>query len=388
MSRTSLQQPIVAGVVAALVGFTSSFAVVLAGLTSVGATDAEAASGLLALCLVFGLLMIVLSLWTRMPLTLAWSTPGAALLVTTGTVDGGWPAAVGAFLVTGLLLAATGAVPWLGRLIGRIPVHIAQAMLAGVLLGLCLEPFTALQDHPGIVGPVVAAWLLATRFVPRWAVPVALVVALVGIGFSLHDSGQSVAWSDAVPSPAWTTPTFTWAAFVGIALPLTVVTVTSQNIPGVAVMRSFGFELPWTRSVVATGLGTMAAAPFGGHAMNLAAISASLAAGDEAGPRERRWVAALTTGLVYLPIGLGSGVFVVLTTAAPEGVIPAVAGLALLATFAGSVASSLAEVRFRTSAVVTFLVAASGVSILGVGGAFWALVLGIAVHLGLERRAA
>ena len=386
MSRSSLQQPVVAGVVTALVGFTSSFAVVLAGLRSVGASAQQAASGLLALCIVFGLLMIVLSLWTRLPLTLAWSTPGAALLVTTGTVDGGWPAAVGAFAVTGVLLAATGAVPWLGRLIARIPVHIAQAMLAGVLLSLCLEPFTALQHHPWIVGPVVAAWLLAMRLAPRWAVPIALVVAFVGIGFSLHDSGQTIAWSDAVPSPTWTTPTLTWAAVVGIALPLTVVTVTSQNIPGVAVMRSFGFEVPWTRAVVATGAGTLVAAPLGGHAMNLAAISASLAAGEEAGPRGRRWVAALTTGLVYLPIGLGSGVFVVLTTAAPDGVIAAVAGLALLATFASSVAGSLEVPTFRTSAVVTFLVAASGLEILGVGGAFWALVLGIAVHLGLERK--
>ena len=292
MSRSSLQQPVVAGVVTALVGFTSSFAVVLAGLRSVGATDEQAASGLLALCVVFGILMIVLSLWTRLPLTLAWSTPGAALLVTTGTVDGGWSAAVGAFAVTGVLLAATGAVPWLGRLIARIPVHIARAMLAGVLLSLCLEPFTALQEHPWIVGPVVATWLLAMRFVPRWAVPIALVVAFIGIGVSLHDNGQTIAWSDAVPAPTWTTPTLTWAAVVGIALPLTVVTVTSQNIPGVAVMRSFGFEVPWTRAVVATGAGTLAAAPLGGHAMNLAAISASLAAGEEAGPRDRRWIAA------------------------------------------------------------------------------------------------
>ncbi len=386
MSVQGLHQPVTAGVVTALVGFTSSFAVVLAGLRSVGATPEQAASGLLAVTVGFGVLMFALATWTRIPVTLAWSTPGAALLVSAGTVEGGWPAAVGAFVLTGVLLALTGAVPALGRLIARIPGHVAQAMLGGVLLGLCLEPVTATADHPWIVLPVVGTWLVATRWLPRWAVPLALVVALVGIGVDLARRGESLDWSAAAPSLSWTTPSLSVAAVVGIALPLTIVTVTSQNVPGVAVLRSFGYEAPWTKAVVASGVGTAVTAPFGGFAINLAAISASLSAGDEAGPRERRWVAAATAGVVATAIGVASGVFVVLTSAAPTGVIATVAGLALVPTFAAAVSSSLTDPVHRLSAAVTFLVAASGLTIAGVSGAFWALVAGLAVHLLLERR--
>ena len=285
MSQTSLQQPVVAGVVAALVGFTSSFAVVLAGLRAAGATDAEAASGLLALSVVFGLAMIALSWRTRSPVTLAWSTPGAALLVSTGTVEGGWAAAVGAFVLTGVLLALTGLVPALGRLAAAIPVPLAQAMLAGVLLQLCLAPFVALAESPGWVAPVVLVWLVAQRWLPRWAVPLALVAALTVIAISAATTDVSVVAADLVPRLDLTRPSLTVAAVVGIAVPLTVVTMASQNVPGVAVMRSFGFMVPWRAAMVTTGAGTSIAAFFGGHAINLAALSAALAAGPEAGER-------------------------------------------------------------------------------------------------------
>lgn len=388
MTSRALQQPIVAGVVTAVVGFTSSFAVVLAGLRAVGASPDEAASGLLALTVAFGLLMSGLALWTRLPVTLAWSTPGAALLVSTGPVEGGWPAAVGAFVLTGVLLALTGLVPWLGRLAAAIPVPLAQAMLAGVLLQLCLAPFTALADAPAAVGPVVLVWLLATRWAPRWAVPLALLAAFVVIGVSLATTGTSVPTGHLLPRLELTTPTLTVAAVVGIAVPLTVVTLASQNVPGVAVMRSFGFTVPWRASMVTTGAGTSAAAVFGGHAINLAAISAALAAGDSAGPRERRWVAAFTAGLVALLLALTSGALVAVTEAAPAGIVETVAGLALLSTFAASMVAALATDTGRTSATVTFLVAASGLQLFGVGAAFWALVVGLVVRATLERRTA
>jgi benzoate membrane transport protein len=385
VTSRDLQQPIVAGVVTAVVGFTSSFAVVLAGLRAVGASPDEAASGLLALTVTFGLLMSGLALWTRMPVTLAWSTPGAALLVSTGPVDGGWSAAVGAFVLTGVLLALTGLVPWLGRLAAAIPVPLAQAMLAGVLLQLCLAPFTAFADTPWAVGPVVLVWLLGTRWVPRWAVPLALVAALVVIAVSLASSGTAVPTQHLLPRLDPTTPTLTVAAVVGIAVPLTVVTLASQNVPGVAVMRSFGFTVPWRASMVTTGAGTSAAAVFGGHAVNLAAISAALAAGEQAGERSRRWVAAFVAGLTALVLALTSGALVAVTEAAPAGIVETVAGLALLATFAASITAALADPAGRTSAVITFLVAASGLQLLGVGAAFWALVVGLAVRATLER---
>lgn len=385
MSQTPLQQPVVAGVVAALVGFTSSFAVVLAGLRAAGATDAEAASGLLALSVVFGLAMIALSWRTRSPVTLAWSTPGAALLVSTGSVEGGWAAAVGAFALTGVLLALTGLVPALGRLAAAIPVPLAQAMLAGVLLQLCLAPFVALAQTPGWVAPVVLVWLVAQRWLARWAVPLALGAALTVIAVSAATTGVSIAAADLVPRVEATTPTLTAAAVVGIAVPLTVVTMASQNVPGVAVMRSFGFTVPWRAAMVTTGAGTSAAAFFGGHAINLAALSAALAAGPEAGERSRRWIAGVSAGASYLVLALVSGALVAVTASAPAGIVETVAGLALLTTFAAAVLGALSVERHRTSSVVTFLVAGSGMQVLGVGAAFWALVLGLAVRSVLER---
>lgn len=386
MTTRDLQQPIVAGVVTALVGFTSSFAVVLAGLRAVGADAGEAASGLLVMTVVTGLGIIALSTWTRLPVTLAWSTPGAALLASTGAVEGGWSAAVGAFAVTGVLLALTGLIPWFGRLASSIPTTIAQAMLAGVLLQLCLAPFTAFADAPGSIAPVLVVWLLATRFTPRWAVPLALVAALGTIAVHLTTSEDPVELGSIAPRLDPAAPTFTAAAIIGIALPLTIVTMASQNIPGVAVMRSFGFTVPWRASMVTTGLATAATAPLGTHAVNLAAISAALSAGDEAGPRERRWIAANTAGGTYIVLALTSGLLVAVTEAAPAGIIEAVAGLALLTTFANAVVAAISDEQTRTSAVVTFLVAASGAQILGVGAAFWALVLGIAIRFTLESR--
>lgn len=379
------QQPVTAGVVTALVGFTSSFAVVLAGLRAVGATPSQASSGLLAVTVGFGILIVALALTHRVPVTLAWSTPGAALLVSTGTVDGGWSAAVGAFVVTGVLLALIGALPVLGALVARIPTEIAQAMLAGILLQLCLAPFIALADSPEYVAPVIIAWLVTSRVWPRWAVPVALLVAVLAIVVSVQRSGREFGTDTLVPALEWTTPTWTWPAVVGIAIPLTIVTMASQNLPGAAVLRSFGFAVPWRSSIVATGLGTAIVAPFGGHAMNLAALSAALAAGDEAGPRERRWVAAVSAGIGYLVIAGAAGVVVALAAVAPAGIIEAVAGLALIGALVGSLEGAFAAPRHRTSAGLTFLFAASGISLLSVGAAFWALVLGLVVRATLER---
>lgn len=381
----SLTAPVLAGVVTAVVGFTSSFAVLLAGLRAAGATEEQAASGLLAVTLAFAAGIVGLALWYRIPLTLAWSTPGAALLVGTGVVDGGWPAAVGAFVVTGLLLVATGYVGWLGRLVARIPAGVAQAMLAGVLLPLVLAPVEAVAAVPALALPVVAVWLVVVRWAPRWAVPAALLAALVVIAVELTRTGTPVAGSLA-PSLAWTTPAFTPAALVGIALPLYVVTMASQNVPGVAVLRSFGYDAPWRPTMTVTGVGTVVAAPLGAHAINLAAISAALAAGDEAGPdRDRRWIAAVSAGVTYVPLALLSGALASVTAAAPGGLVEAVAGLALLGAFGAAVASALADAATRTSAVVAFVVAAGGLGFGGIGAAFWALVAGLLVRVAVER---
>ncbi|MCU1633537.1 MAG: benzoate transporter [Micrococcaceae bacterium] len=384
--RPGVNEPVLAGIVTALVGFTSSFAVVLAGLRATGATPEQAASGLLALTAVIGLGIVLLALRYRIPVTLSWSTPGAALLAGAAIPAGGWPAAVGAFMVTGVLIALTGAIPWLGRLVARIPQHLAQAMLAGVLLPLCLAPFQSIGTIPLLVLPVILVWLVSSAIAPKWAVPLALVAALVVIGLQLTLDGTVIEASSLAPSLALTLPVLDPAAVIGIALPLYVVTMASQNLPGVAVLSSFGYRAPWRSALAVTGVGTAAVAPFGGHAVNLAALSAALSAGEGAGAdRDRRWIAALTAGITYLVLAGVSGALVVVVGAAPAGLVEAVAGLALIGTMATAVTSSFSEATGRMSGAVTFLLAASGLSVLGIGGAFWALVGGLVVRAALER---
>lgn len=322
--------------------------------------------------------MLWLSVRYREPITLAWSTPGAALLVTTGTVEGGWPAAVGAFVVTGVLIVLTGLLPWLGELITRIPTSLAQAMLAGVLLPLCLAPVTGLAESPYLVAPVVLAWAVMHRISRRWAVPVSLVVALVVV---MIEAGSEVQTADLLPSLAWTTPAWTLPAVVSIAVPLYIVTMASQNVPGVAVMSSFRWTVPWRETMTVTGIGTLAGAPFGGHAINLAAITAAMTAGPMAGEdRSRRWLASVSASCSYLVLALACSALAALVAAAPGDVIQAAAGLALLGTLGAALAGALADEDGREAAVVCFLVAASGITILGVGAAFWALVAGLVLR--------
>ncbi|MCU1606695.1 MAG: ydcO [Modestobacter sp.] len=390
-ARNGVFRPISAGVVSALVGFTSAFVVVLSGLAGVGADPDEASSGLLAVSVTMGLSCILLATWTRMPITVAWSTPGAALLASTGTVEGGWPAAVGAFLVTGALIVLTGLVPRLGALIASIPASVAQAMLAGVLFQLCLGPITGLATNPLAVAPVVAVWLLAMRLQPRWAAPLAFLTAAIAISVHVAASGISIDPAGLVPQVEITGPSFTLAGVLGIAVPLYLVTMASQNVPGVAVMKGLGYEVPWRRSMLVTGVGTVLGASAGGHAINLAAISAALAAGPEAGEdRSRRWIASVTAGFVLVLLGIASAAFGALVLLAPAGVLPAVAGLALLATLASSLQAALSESDERIPAVIAFATAASAIPIAGVSAAFWALVAGLVVRfvLRLERGSA
>lgn len=374
--------PVLAGIITAVVGFSSSFVVVLAGLTAMGATAEQAASGLATLCVTQSLGMAWLVWRHRIPITLAWSTPGAALLASMAGVAGGWSAAVGAFVVAGALILLTALVPGIGDLVARIPHSLARAMLAGVLLPLCLAPVVAVVEAPRYVVPVVLTWLVLLRLAPRWAVPGALAVALGTVLLTAHVPTSALA-----PSLTWTTPTWSWSALVGIALPLYVVTMASQNVPGVAVMAGFGYRVPWRESLAVTGLGTVVGAPTGGHAINLAAISAALAAGPAAGgDRDRRWIAAVSATASYLVLAVGSSALAAMVVAAQDGVMQAAAGLALLGTLGTSLAEALADPADRESAAATLVVAASGVTVAGIGAAFWALVVGLLLRAFLARR--
>lgn len=383
-------QPVSVGIVAAVVGVTSSFAVVLAGLQAAGADPAQAASGLVVLTLLQGAGTVWLSRRFRRPITIAWSTPGAALLASTGAVAGGWPAVVGAFLVTGVLIVLTGLWGRLGRLVGAIPAPLAQAMLAGVLLPLCLEPVRALAEQPLLVAPIVVVWVALQRFAPRWASPAAFALALVIV---LVTAGGTD-WLR-LPVVTVTVPELSPAAVIGVALPLYVVTMASQNVPGVAVLSAAGYPTPWRHAMVLTGAGTVLGGPAGAHAVNLAAITAALPASAEAHPDpDRRWIAAQAAGWTHLLLAPAATTLAALVAAAPAGVIESVAGLALFGTFASALSSALSSAPSTTAAdpvaripaAATFLCAASGLAIAGIGGAFWGLVAGVALHLVLRPR--
>ena len=380
-ASVTLMPAVAAGLLAAFVGFASSFTVILQGFAALGATQAEAASGLMALSLAMGLCAIVVSLRTRMPVSIAWSTPGAALLATSGVAalgDGGFAAAVGAFLVCGALLTLAGIWKPLGRWVAAIPPALANAMLAGVLLGLCLAPVKAVAAMPLYGLLIVVTWALVAKWKRLYAVPAAVLVTVVIILATTDLSGLAPA--ALMPQAVFIMPVFTLQALVGIALPLFIVTMASQNIPGIAVLNANGYRPDPSPLFRDTGIFSLLGAPFGAHAVNLAAITAAICAGPEAHPDPgKRWIAAAVAGAAYILLGLGAGAATAFIAAAPPILIQAVAGLALLGAFASSLVAALSDAESREAAAITFLVAASGLTLFGIGGAFWGLIAGGAV---------
>ncbi len=376
-------QPILHGAAVALIGFTGAFAIVLAGLRSVGATDAQAASGLLALTVLQGVLAIGLSLRYRMPLLTAWSTPGAALLVAAGTQSGGYPAVVGAFILAGALSVLAGLWPLVTKAIAAIPGPLASGLLAGVLLQVCIAPAQAAVDVPAIALPMIVVWLVATLYSPRWAVPAALAVVVIGVAIDPVSGG---AHPGSAPQLDWVTPAFDIGTLIGLGIPLFVVTMVSQNVTGFAVLAARGYQAPLRPVLVSTGAATAVAAPFGTHGLNLAAITADMVAGPEADPDPaRRWIASVSAGATYVALGLAAGLATTLLGASPPVLIEAVAGLALLATLTGALKTATENDEQRDAAIITFLVTASGISVAGVSAPFWGLVAGL-LFLWLRRR--
>ena len=364
-----------AGLLAGFVGVASSFAVVLQGLIAVGASPEQAVAGLMALCVVKGLGGIVLSLRARVPVALAWSTPGGALLAASPAPEGGFAAAVGAFLVCGALLTLAGLWRPLGRWVAAIPASLAGAMLAGVLLPLCLAPVRAVAALPLLALPVVLAWVAVAAWKRLWAVPAAVVLAVALVALTRTAEQGEPAAALVLPLPVW--PDFSAAAVLGIGVPLFLVTMAAQNIPGMAVLAANGYRPEAGRLFAWTGALSLMAAPFGGHALNLAAITAALCAGPEAQPDPaRRYWAAAVAGAFYVVFGLLAGAALALVSLAPPLLLQAIAGLALLGTLAGALRQALDSEAEREAATVTFLLSASGVGFLGIGGPFWGLLAG------------
>ena len=363
----------VAGFVAVLVGFTSSVAIVFQAAQALGANTAQTSSWMWALGLGMGVTSLGLSLWTRQPVLTAWSTPGAALLAATAGIS--MPEAIGAFLVCGGLILLFGISGWFERVMDRIPMAVASALLAGVLARFGLDAVLTLQSAPLLVLVMAGAYLLGKRGWPRYAVPGVLLAGVAVAAAQGRLRLGAIAWSWA--QPVWTTPSFTVAALIGVALPLFVVTMASQNLPGVAAQRASGYRTPVSSSIAVTGLATLALAPFGGYAFNLAAITAAICMGrDVHEDPARRYIASAMAGVFYIALGLAGGAVVGLLVAFPRELVAAVAGLALLGTIAGGLSAALKEEKHRDAAILTFLVTLSGINLAGIGSTFWGVVAG------------
>ena len=365
-----------AGFVAVLVGFTSSVAIVFQAAQAFHATPAQITSWMWALGLGMGLCSLVPSLWLRKPVMVAWCTPGAAVLATAG-LNGHFSMgdAIGAFMVCAALITLVGVTGWFERAMDRIPMEIATALLAGVLARFGLDAFAAAQTALPLVLLMLGSYLVARRLWPRYAVVLTLLAATAYAAAS----GQ-MAWSAVtleLARPQFTAPQFSWSALVSLALPLFVVTMASQNLPGVAVIRATGYQLPVSRIITMTGLVTLVLAPFGAFALNLSAITAAICMGPEAHPDpQRRYTAAVSCGALYVVIGIFGAVITGLLTAFPKELVVAIAGLALLGTIGSGLATALKDEAHREAALITFLVTLSGVTVAGVGAAFWGLAAG------------
>ncbi len=377
----------VAGFVAVLVGFTSSVAIVFQAAQAFGATPAQITSWMWALGLGMGLCSLVPSLILRQPVMVAWSTPGAAVLATAGLAGGfTMGEAIGAFMISALLITLAGVTGWFERVMNRIPMEIAAALLAGVLARFGLQAFAAAQTALPLVLLMLMVYLVSRRLAARYAVVITLAAAVVFVASRGQMALSAVQLELALP--VFTAPQFSVAAAVSLAIPLFVVTMASQNLPGVAVIRASGYDLPISRLITLTGLATLVLAPFGAFALNFSAITAAMCMGPEAhADRNRRYTAAVACGAIYVAIGLFGAVITGLLTAFPKELVVAIAGLALLGTIGNGLAAALRDESHREAALITFLVTLSGVVIVGVGSAFWGVVAGsIALFVQQYRR--
>ncbi|MCH2093645.1 MAG: benzoate/H(+) symporter BenE family transporter [Rhodobacteraceae bacterium] len=373
-------QPFWTGLVVAIVGFFSSFPIFLAGVSAMGAEGDMAASALMSGAVSMGLAGLGLSLWFKIPASVAWSTPGVALLAISSPDPAGFPAAVGAFMFAGALTVVAGLWPPLGRLAHAIPTALTQAMLAGVLFSICIGPFRALQDAPQIALPLLLTWFLVGRFTRLMAVPATVVVAVALI--LIVNGGALSAPEHIVTRPVLVWPVLSWPALIGLGLPLFIVTMATQNIPGLSVLKANGYR-PNTKSMFGTvGVFSILSAPFGAAATCVAAITAAMCTSDDAHPDPaQRYLAAVWAGVFYCLLGLFAGVMTHVASVAPDAVLPVLAGLALLPVFMASASEAWQDGTTREAAVITFLMTASGVTFLGLGAAVWGLIAGGGVHV-------
>jgi benzoate membrane transport protein len=375
---------VLAGLVAVLVSYSGPLVIVLSAAAAGRLTQAQTGSWVWAISIGSGLTCLGLSLYTRMPIITAWSTPGAALLVTSlGSYS--YPEAIGAFTVGGVLIALIGVTGVFGRLMRRVPSAIVSAMLAGILFSFGTSVFTSVKTAPWIAGGVLIAYLLAKRWIARYAVLAALAV---GVGCAALSSRLHVRVDTfEIARPEWTTPHLSIPALIGITVPLVIATLASQNAPGMGVLAASGYAPDDRLLIGSTGAISALLAPFGSHAVNLAAITAAICTGPEAHPDpRRRYVAGVSCGVFYLVVGMFGSTLVAVFAGLPKELVAAVAGVALFGALASGLTGAMADPKHRESALITFLATASGVTLWGIGSAFWGLIAGVLAHVVLSAR--
>jgi benzoate membrane transport protein len=376
--KQELKAPIIAGFVASISGSAATFGIAIAGLLAMGATRDQTFTAIFVLLIGYGLLSTVLSYRYKMPISIVWSTPGAAFLAASAGLGLEFEQAVGGFLLSGILLTITGFWPPLSNLVQKIPPTIASAMLAGILFVFVITTVQASVSYPLIVLPFVVLWFLLNRIAPVWATPIAIVLAF---GLMSADVGSS--WLESVslfPKFDLVIPLFEFIPMISIGIPLYLITMASQNLPGIAIMEGFGYTVPVRAVIGSTGVATVVSSLFGGFGMNLAAITAAINANEQAAKDpSHRWLASFVGGLVYWLFAIGAGVFAAFVLAVPSDLLLAVVGIALLPSFISAIGVSLEDKEARLPAAITFIVGAAGISVFGIGGAFWALVAGLLV---------
>ncbi len=366
------------GLLAAFVGYASSFAIVLAGLTAMGATDTQAATGLLFATLGMGICGAWLAFTTRTPAAVAWSTPGAAFLASTAVLPGGFAEATGAFICCAMMIIGTGFVPLLGRLVAAIPKPVASALLAGVLLKLCFAPALALGTIPLLVLPVIAAWLIGLTINKLLAMPLAVIAFALVLALVTESPPGAVA--GLLPDIELQAPLFTLQSLVSVSIPLYLVTMAGQNIPGFTLLELNQYPVQRQKLLQTTGWVSALIAPFGAIPVNMSAITAAMMCGEDAGtnPQGRYW-AALICGMAYVLLAFFSSAIISIAALAPAGLITAVAGLALIPALVASVNAAFSEPLQLEAPALTFLITASGMTLMGISGAFWGVVTGVII---------
>ncbi|MCG4455757.1 MULTISPECIES: benzoate/H(+) symporter BenE family transporter [unclassified Pseudomonas] len=367
---------VVAGFIAMLTGYTSSLVLMFQAGQAAGLSSGQISSWIWALSIGMAIGSIALSLRYRAPVMIAWSTPGAALLIS--SLPGvPYAEAIGAYIVCSGLIVLIGLTGSFDRIMRRIPASIAAALLAGVLFKIGLEICGAAEQQPVLVVAMLFAYLLGKRLLPRYAVLAALLVGcLLSALFGLLDFSE---FELQLATPVWTTPSFSLAAAISIGIPLFIVAMASQNLPGIAVLRANGYhQVPASKLLTSTGLLSILLAPFGSHGIHMAAISAAICAGPEAHEDpSKRYTAAVWCGLFYGIAGIFGATLAALFTALPKALILSIAALALFASIIGGLTQAMSEPKEREAALITFLVTASGMSLFSIGSAFWGIVAGL-----------